>query len=121
MLKDLFYIESINKECENTLAAIVSINGTNPVFSGHFPGKPVLPGVCSLYLVRECMERFLGPEIKYKQIDFCKFPGMADPASPDKIFLRISWEIINDNKKIKAEMKHGSLAILKLQALLTEI
>jgi 3-hydroxyacyl-[acyl-carrier-protein] dehydratase len=121
MLKDLFCIESINKESENSVSAIVSMNGSNPVFSGHFPGKPVLPGVCSLFLVRKCMERFLGKELIYKHIDFCKFPGMADPACPEQIFLRILWENVDDRTKIKAEMKHGSLTVLKLQALLTEI
>ncbi|HOO69224.1 MAG TPA: beta-hydroxyacyl-ACP dehydratase [Bacteroidales bacterium] len=121
MLKDLFYIESINKESENRITAIAGMNGKNPVFLGHFPGKPVLPGVCSLFLVRECLERFLGMGLKYKQIDFCKFPGMTDPEKRDKIFLRISWEDLNDRKKIKAEMNHGSLTVLKLRAVLTEI
>ena len=121
MLKDLFYIESINKECENTLTAIAGINGTNPVFLGHFPGKPVLPGVCSLFLVRRCMELFLGLELRYHEIDFCKFTGMADPENPDKVFLRILWENVYESKKIRAEMKHGSLTVLKLQAFLKEI
>jgi 3-hydroxyacyl-[acyl-carrier-protein] dehydratase len=121
MLKDLFCIESINKEGENTLSAIVRMNGNNPVFSGHFPGKPVLPGVCSLFLVRKCMERFLGKGFNYKHIDFCKFPGIADPATHQKMLLRILWEQVNDRTKIKAEIKHGSLTVLKLQALLTEI
>jgi 3-hydroxyacyl-[acyl-carrier-protein] dehydratase len=121
MLKDLFYIESIHKESENMLTAIAGINVTNPVFLGHFPGKPVLPGVCSLFLVRRCMELFLGLELQYHTIDFCKFTGMADPENPDKIFLRILWENVNESKKIRAEMKHGSLTVLKLQAILKEI
>ncbi len=93
MLKDLFYIESIHKECENTLAAIASINGTNRVFAGHFPGKPVLPGVCSLYLVRKCVELFLEVELNYHKIDFCKFTGMANPANPEKFSLGYYWKI----------------------------
>ncbi|MDD2330170.1 MAG: hypothetical protein PHW88_03940 [Bacteroidales bacterium] len=46
---------------------------------------------------------------------------MADPENPDKIFLRILWENVNESKKIRAEMKHGSLTVLKLQAFLKEI
>ncbi len=121
MLKDLFYIESLNKESESTLTAIACMDGNNPVFTGHFPGRPILPGVCSLFLVRQCMEHILGKALNYNQIDFCKFPGMADPANPEKIYLRIYWEHVNDSIKIKAEMKHGSLTVLKLQALLTQI
>ncbi|MFA5444157.1 MAG: beta-hydroxyacyl-ACP dehydratase [Bacteroidales bacterium] len=121
MLKDLFCIESLDHVCENTLAATVTIDGNNPVFSGHFPGQPVLPGVCSLFLVRLCMERFLGKELHYQHIDFCKFPGMANPANPAKLFLKILWKEVNGTTQIKAEMKHGLLTVLKLQALLMEI
>lgn len=39
MLKDLFYIESINKESENRITAIAGMNGKNPVFWDISPGS----------------------------------------------------------------------------------
>lgn len=39
-----------------TLAASFEVNRQHPAFAGHFPGRPILPGVA---LLAEVMERWL--------------------------------------------------------------
>ena len=36
--------------------ATISINKKHRILEGHFPGLPVVPGVCMLQIVRELME-----------------------------------------------------------------
>lgn len=45
---------------EDRLAFRVRLDAAHPVYAGHFPGNPVLPGVCTLQIVRECLERGTG-------------------------------------------------------------
>lgn len=33
----------------------VRLDAAHPIYAGHFPGNPVLPGVCTLQIVRECL------------------------------------------------------------------
>ena len=36
---------------EDRLAFRVRLDAAHPVYAGHFPGNPVLPGVCTLQIV----------------------------------------------------------------------
>ena len=59
------------------------LDASHPVYRGHFPGHPVLPGVCTLQLVRECLNRGTGRRFRYAAIRECKFLGMVVPHADD--------------------------------------
>lgn len=64
---------------EDRLAFRVRLDAAHPVYAGHFPGNPVLPGVCTLQIVRECLERGTGRRHRFTAIRECKFLGMIVP------------------------------------------
>ena len=52
LLNDFFIID--DWQPGNGLArAILRINWGHPIFEGHFPGRPVVPGACLLQIVKE--------------------------------------------------------------------
>lgn len=57
-------------------AMTLEMEHTHPLFKGHFPGSPVLPGVVLLQIIRECVENSFSKAIflEYKDIQQCKFP-----------------------------------------------
>ena len=57
-MQDLFTSIDNYLAQEGHYAFRVRLDASHPVYRGHFPGHPVLPGVCTLQLVREC--KFLG-------------------------------------------------------------
>ncbi|OJV19456.1 MAG: hypothetical protein BGO30_06150 [Bacteroidetes bacterium 41-46] len=57
----------------------ISLNPESEIFKGHFPGTPVLPGVCTMEIVKDCTESLLKREIIFTRIPQCKFTGMVDP------------------------------------------
>ena len=63
MLKDSLYrILNISGE-NNAIEAIIELDEHHDIFKGHFPGQPVLPGVCMLQITKEILEIFFS--IKY--------------------------------------------------------
>lgn len=54
----------------------LELEHTHPLFKGHFPGSPVLPGVVLLQIIRECAETVTAATVAfdYQAILQCKFP-----------------------------------------------
>lgn len=57
------------------------INASHPVFAGHFPGKPVVPGVMSIMMIRKCAEEITGSATRFAAISQCKFNNAIIPDS----------------------------------------
>ena len=56
MLLDNFYTILSSESSDSTIWTIqVKLNPGHPVYQGHFPGHPVVPGVCLLQLIKECV------------------------------------------------------------------
>lgn len=59
--------------------ATVELNPSHPVFAGHFPGQPVLPGVFMVEIVSSLAARLTGVEGAVTEIQAMKFLKMIDP------------------------------------------
>ena len=57
MLQNNFYtLSSRNDNEKDTISATVLIDKNHPIFKGHFPEKPVLPGVCLMQIIKDILE-----------------------------------------------------------------
>lgn len=78
-LKNDFF-SVIKMESEDAgLNAEVVINEAHPILGGHFPGKPVVPGVCMVQMVKELLEERLGSKYSLVRADHLKFLTLIDP------------------------------------------
>jgi 3-hydroxyacyl-[acyl-carrier-protein] dehydratase len=68
----------------------VKLNPGHTIFSGHFPGNPVLPGVCSMMIVRECASRMAGRPLRYASVRESKFLAAIIPDSILSVKLKLS-------------------------------
>ena len=69
MLKDSLYtIQNITEE-NNTIEAIIELEEHHDIFQGHFPGQPVLPGVCMLQMTKEILEIFFNYKVQLSKAD----------------------------------------------------
>lgn len=57
----------------------VSLDPGHPIYGGHFPGNPVVPGVCQLRMVTEIISEITGGERKLLEGDNIKFLSMINP------------------------------------------
>jgi 3-hydroxyacyl-[acyl-carrier-protein] dehydratase len=63
LLGDFFEIVSLETE-EGNINALIEINAEHNIFEGHFPGQPVVPGVCQMQMIKEILEQVLEKEIQ---------------------------------------------------------
>jgi len=58
---------------EGKLEAVINYHSAHPVFAGHFPGQPIVPGVLLMQTVREIIERHHGTEYQLVKARSVKF------------------------------------------------
>ena len=79
MLLGDFYTITKPAVLGNTIRAEIRLNPAHPVFAGHFPGQPLVPGVCMMEMVKEIFEHTMGSPCRIVQSDIAKFLSMIDP------------------------------------------
>jgi len=57
----------------------IRINPDHEIFRGHFPGNPVVPGVCQVQMIRETLELITGYQGLLLDADNIKFLSMIVP------------------------------------------
>jgi 3-hydroxyacyl-[acyl-carrier-protein] dehydratase len=58
----------------------IELNGAHSIFGGHFPGNPVVPGVCQVEMIRELLVRESGVDLILSGADNIKFLAMISPS-----------------------------------------
>ena len=120
-MQDLFTSIDNYLAQEGHYAFRVRLDASHPVFRGHFPGHPMLPGVCTLQLVRECLNRGTGRRFRYAAIRECKFLEMVVPQADE--LLEIDIRLADDGpaaKKLVCTVANNGKTALKLKGTVRE-
>lgn len=114
LLGDLFTYSVLEQE-EGKLIANIEINAEHQVFEGHFPGVPVLPGVCQVQAIKELMQDATGNKLKLGKVRDIKFMAMVIPEKMPVLNCEISYSLNDDSYKVNAVLKHDETNVLKLR------
>ena len=95
---DFFTISSIETTNFEIKATLV-INASHKIFVGHFPGQPVVPGVCMMQMVKEIMEQVTGKKTDLIKSAEMKFLAIIDPSHYNKISATLKYAI-DDNQNM---------------------
>lgn len=98
LLKDFYSVLNSSEENGKHFTQI-KINKDHNIYKGHFPGRPVTPGVILMNLFKEEAERRCGCKLEFKKGNNVKFMAVVDPNTD--AFLNLETEIIEENKEIK--------------------
>jgi 3-hydroxyacyl-[acyl-carrier-protein] dehydratase len=98
------------------LNASVMIVRDHPVFDGHFPGNPILPGVCTLQIAGELLSKYLDQKLMLIKSDNIKFMSLVIP-DEDTI---LNFEISLGNKEenilsVKCTVTSNEVDVLKMK------
>jgi len=100
LLPDFYKVITTEQVNETDWTVQVELNPQHAIYSGHFPQQPVVPGVCMLQMIKECVESICRASYQYKQIASCKFLSAINPHETPE--LKFSLTI----KKGEANIRH---------------
>ena len=113
MLLDNFYTILSSESSDSTIWTIqVKLNPGHPVYQGHFPEHPVVPGVCLLQLIKECVEDIRQQKLQVTQVSSCKFLSAINPIETPHISVALTFKEIEEGTlQLQAEgsVKEGAV------------
>lgn len=93
MLLDNFYTILSSESSDSTIWTIqIELNPEHPIYQGHFPGHPVVPGVCLLQLIKECIENIRQQKLQIAQVSSCKFLSAINPIETPNISVALTFK-----------------------------
>ncbi len=97
MLQPDFYTVKQPLFIPGSVQAVLEFNGQHPIFSGHFPGQPVVPGVCMLQIVKEITISATSQSLRLQKAAELKFLAVIDPRVHSRVNISIQYALENDN------------------------
>jgi 3-hydroxyacyl-[acyl-carrier-protein] dehydratase len=67
----------------------IQLNAEHPIYLGHFPGNPVVPGVCQVQIIKELVALTLGNEVHLTQSDNIKYLSMISPVETPRLTVKL--------------------------------
>lgn len=91
MLKNSLYRIDAQRQTPERLEVDLTLWSAHAIFDGHFPGQPILPGVCTLQISKELLTDFVGTAISIVSCQSIKYKQLIDPRTISE--LRFSFKI----------------------------
>jgi 3-hydroxyacyl-[acyl-carrier-protein] dehydratase len=79
-LNDLYTIKNIRRDINsNKITIQIELNHSHGIFKGHFPGNPILPGVCTVQILKELLTGHLKKNLVLKKAGSIKYLSFINP------------------------------------------
>lgn len=115
VLKDFYKIISEEKISDSTHIITILINEKHEVFKGHFPGNPIMPGVCMIQIIKELTEKITHETLMIQTLSNVKFMALINPESTPELRLELDIATTEDNLvKVKNTTYFNDTVALKL-------
>ena len=116
---DFFHISSTTVTNRSVFATF-NINAAHRIFEGHFPGHPVVPGVCMMQMLKELLEKVIEKKTRLFKGDYMKFLAIINPAENPTIQAELSY---NNNEageiSVIARLFSDKMTFLKFKGIFT--
>nr|WP_315223887.1 3-hydroxyacyl-ACP dehydratase [uncultured Flavobacterium sp.] len=117
VLQDFYKILSEEKTSDSKYTFTILVNDKHEVFKGHFPGNPIMPGVCMIQIIKELSESITESSLFMQTLTNVKFMALINPeATPE---LRLELDITkteDDLVKVKNTTYFKDTVALKLSS-----
>ena len=114
---DFFTITTIASADDN-ITATLQLNPAHRIFEGHFPGQPVVPGVCMMQMIKEILESVIGKKTRLIKSEQVKFLAMIDPRVDKIIKATLKYNTANPEEfHVTASLANDITVFLKLKGI----
>ena len=98
-LNSLYTIERIQREGNiNKLSVLIRLNPSHGIFKGHFPGNPILPGVCIIQILKEILMYHFNKNLTLTYAGSIKYFSIINPVMNSVIKFDIELSEMGNNK-----------------------
>jgi len=115
LIKELYSIQSFAED-DGSVEASVKLNKDHEVFKGHFPGNPIMPGVCMIQLVKELTEKAVEKDLFLSVVSNVKFMAIINPEKNDTLQIVLNISEDGGLVKVKNTVSFDDTLALKLSA-----
>lgn len=115
LIEGLYTVQKIEQNGPE-LKAKVKLHAAHDVFKGHFPGNPIMPGVCMIQMIKELTEEAIGKELFLTVATNVKFMAKISPVENEVIDLVIHITEEENIVKVKNVTSYEETVALKLSA-----
>jgi 3-hydroxyacyl-[acyl-carrier-protein] dehydratase len=84
---------------EGVYKTTIAFDKMHPIFSGHFPGLPVVPGVCMMAIVKEILEEAVNRRLRLSQVSNIKFLSLINPLENEIVDVELKF-VNGDNNSL---------------------
>jgi 3-hydroxyacyl-[acyl-carrier-protein] dehydratase len=122
LLKDFYTIVSLENTADSKYKAVILVNEKHEVFKGHFPGNPIMPGVCMMQIIKELTEQITGSALFMQSLSNVKFMALINPFNTPELLLDLDVIATEDNLiKVKNVSYFGETVALKLSSVYRKV
>lgn len=115
LIKELYTILDFERTGPQVVATL-KINPEHRIFSGHFPGNPVMPGVCMIQIVKELAQKAVGKPLFMTSGSNIKFMAIINPEINDTLTMQLDLAEGEDEIRVKNTTLFQEAPALKLSA-----
>ncbi|HLG39714.1 MAG TPA: hypothetical protein VI461_08595 [Chitinophagaceae bacterium] len=110
-----FYNVESKESSADTWYFVVRLDPKHPIYAGHFPGSPLVPGALLVQIVKELAETGTGKALKLIKADSIKFLSVIVPHESSSLSVKLL--IINGpTYNVTAEMLNNDTLSFKMTA-----
>ena len=115
LLGHFYKIDSLLQE-GNSITARITFDIAHPIYKGHFPDMPIVPGVCQTQMLAEILNQALKTDLYLKSAASIKFLSVVDPTKIPSLDLIISFTKNEDGTcNVSAQYKRGETIFFKFK------
>ncbi|MFM9471475.1 3-hydroxyacyl-ACP dehydratase [Flavobacterium psychrophilum] len=122
LLKDFYKVISLEKNDSQKYLAIILVNENQEVFKGHFPGNPIMPGVCMMQIIKEITEQITERLLIMQSLTNVKFMALINPEVTPELRLELDITVTDDGLvKVKNTTYFNQTVALKLSSVYKKV
>ncbi len=118
LLNNFFTITDLQYDEDNPdkLHAALQLNAAHTIYEGHFPGNPVVPGVCIIQMIKETLSQHFDKALIMVKADEVKFLSIINPIeNPD---IELDYKIKHPGDElvhVNVVISHGEHTFMKFR------
>ncbi|WP_286965608.1 3-hydroxyacyl-ACP dehydratase [Flavobacterium sp. UBA4854] len=122
ILQDFYKILSEEKVSDSKYTITILVNEKHEVFKGHFPGNPIMPGVCMIQIIKELTESITKSSLMIQSLANVKFMALINPEVTPQLRLELDVTTTEDDLvKVKNTTYFNDTTALKLSTVYKKI